>query len=212
VTIRVAIADDHPIVLTGLETLLNASDEFEIVVSCPDGERVVDDVLKMNPDVLLLDIRMPGRDGFAVLRELAARGSQTRVVLITGALTDDEAIDALRLGARGILLKQMAPRLLLECVRKVHAGGEWLDEASIGQAIEKMLRREEAAQRLSAKLTRRELDLLRSIAQNLTNREISKRLLITPGTVKIHLNSIYRKLGIDGRVELTRFARESGLA
>jgi DNA-binding NarL/FixJ family response regulator len=212
VTIRVGIADDHPIVLTGLETLLNASDEFKIVSTCPDGETVVEDVLKKKPDVLLLDIRMPGRDGFAVLRELTARGSQTRVVLLTGSLTEDEAIDALRLGARGILLKQAAPLLLLDCVRRVHAGEQFVEKASIGHAIEKMMRREEAAQRLSTKLTKRELELMRSIAQNLTNREIGKRLLISPGTVKIHLNSIYRKLGIDSRVELTRFARESGLA
>jgi DNA-binding NarL/FixJ family response regulator len=212
VTIRVAIADDHPVVLSGLEALLQGSDEFEIVATCGDGTDVVESVLKQKPDVLLLDIRMPGKDGFGVLKDLAECRSQTRVVLITGALTEDEAIEALRLGARGILLKQMAPRLLLECVRKVHAGEQWLEKASIGRAIEKMLRREDAAQKLASKLTKRELELMRSIAQNLTNREISERLFISPGTVKMHLNSIYRKLGINGRVELTRFARESGLA
>jgi len=199
-------------VLSGLQALLQGSDAFEIVATCANGADVVESVLAQKPDVLLLDIRMPGKDGFAVLKDLAEHGSQTRVVLITGALTEDEAIEALRLGARGILLKQMAPRLLLECVRKVHAGDQWLEKASIGRAIEKMLRREDAVQKLATKLTKRELELMRSIAQNLTNREISERLFISLGTVKMHLNSIYRKLGIKGRVELTRFARESGLA
>lgn len=211
-TIRVAIADDHPIVLTGIEGLIQESGDMEAVALCTNGEEVVEAVLRHKPDVLLLDIRMPRKNGFQILKELTENGTNTRVVLITGDLTEDDAIDAIRLGVRGVLLKQMAPRLLLECVRKVHAGEQWIEKESFGGAMDKMLRREAAATKLAAQLTKRELELMRGIAQNLTNRELSEKLFISQGTVKIHLNSIYRKLGIDGRVELTRFARESGLA
>ena len=211
-TIRVAVADDHPIVLTGIEGLIQDSGDMEIVALCTNGEEVVDTVLRIKPDVLLLDIRMPKKSGFEILKELGEKQSPTRVVLITGDLTEDDAIEAIRLGVRGVLLKQMAPRLLVECVRKVHSGEQWLEKASFHRAMEKMVRREEATRMLSDQLTKRELELMRGVAQNLTNRELSERFFISPGTVKIHLNSIYRKLGISGRVELTRFARESGLA
>lgn len=210
--IRVAVADDHPIVLTGIEGLLQDAGDMQIVALCNNGEDVVDTVMQVKPDVLLLDIRMPKKNGFAILKELGEKGSTTRVVLITGDLTEDDAIEAIRLGVRGVLLKQMAPRLLLECVRKVHSGEQWLEKASFNRAMEKMVRREEATKKLSEQLTRRELELMRGIAQNLTNRELSERFFISQGTVKIHLNSIYRKLGVTGRVELTRLARESGLA
>jgi len=212
VTIRVAVADDHPIVLTGIEGLIQDSGDMEVVALCTNGEDVVDTVLRVNPDVLLLDIRMPKKNGFEILKELGEKKSTTRVVLITGDLTEDDAIDAIRLGVRGVLLKQMAPRLLLECVRKVHAGEQWVEKTSFQRALEKMVRREEATKKLAEQLTKRELELMRGIAQKLSNRELSERFFITQGTVKIHLNSIYRKLGINGRVALTHFARESGLA
>jgi len=142
VTIRVAVADDHPIVLTGIEGLIQDAGDMQIVALCNNGDEVVDTVLLVKPDILLLDIRMPKKNGFAILKELGEKGSATRVVLITGDLTEDDVIDAIRLGVRGVLLKQMAPRLLLECVRKVHNGEQWLEKTSFNRAMEKMVRRE----------------------------------------------------------------------
>ena len=210
-TIRIVIADDHPIVLSGLEQLFRSEHDIEVVATCTDGTEVMKAVGGLKPDVLLLDLHMPRKSGLEVLRELNDDASAVRVVLLTGQLSEDEVIEALRLNVRGVLLKEMAPRLLVECVRKVHAGGQWLEKASIGRAIEKMLKREEAVQQVSAVLTRRELELLKLAAGDLTTREIASQLFIAEGTVKIHLHSIYGKLGINNRVELKRLAREKGL-
>ena len=210
-TIRIVIADDHPIVLSGLEQLFRSERDIEVVATATDGTEVLKAVVRQKPDVLLLDLHMPRKTGLDVLRELNDAASSVRVVLLTGQLSEDEVIEALRLNVRGVLLKEMAPRLLVECVRKVHAGGQWLEKASIGRAIEKMLKREEAVQQVSALLTRRELELLKLAAGELTTKEIAAHLFIAEGTVKIHLHSIYGKLGINNRVELKRLAREKGL-
>ena len=117
----------------------------------------------------------------------------------------------MRLGIRGILLKEMAPRLLLECIRKVHSGSQWLEKASIGRVVEKMLKREEATQHFGLLLTKREHEILNLVVRNSTNDEIAEKLFIASGTVKIHVHSIYKKLGVSGRSELTRVAKEKGL-
>ena len=210
-SIRVMVADDHPVVLSGLESVLRQEAGFDLVGKCGDGASVVPAVLARHPDVLLLDLHLPDKSGLAVVRELNEHVTAVRVVLLSGVVTEDEVVEALRLGVKGILLKEMAPRLLLECIRKVHAGGQWLEKASIGRVLDKMLKREDAAQRLSAILTRRQTEIMLLVTQNLTNEEIASRLFIAPGTVKLHVHMIYKKLGVTGRTELARFARENGL-
>src|SRR5689334_18806580 len=125
-TIRVAVADDHPIFLSGLEQLINGEPAFELVARCTDGEQVLAAVSEHSPDVLVLDLQMPKKSGLMIARELMTAGVQVRVILLTGSITDDEAVEALRLGVRGVLLKEMAPQMLLDCIRKVHAGGQWI--------------------------------------------------------------------------------------
>lgn len=209
--IRVLIADDHPVVLSGLEMVLRQEPGFELAAKCSDGEAVVMSIVQKKPDVALVDLHMPKKDGLVIMRELQAISNATPVVLLTGTITEEEVMEALKLGVRGILLKEMAPRLLLECLRKVHGGGQWLEKASISKVIERMLKREEASQRFGAMLTKRELEILRLVAQGLTNDDIAERLFIAAGTVKIHVHSIFRKVGVSGRAELTRFAKEKGL-
>ncbi len=209
-SIRVLIADDHPVVLSGLEAVLHLEPGFELVGKCSDSNTILAAVLKTRPDVVLLDLNMPGKDGLAVLRELHTHAQETRVVLLTGEVTEEQVIEALRLGIRGILLKEMAPRLLLECIRKVHGGGQWLEKESIGRVIEKMLKREEATQHFDSILTRREQEILHLVVKKMTNQEIGTSLFIAPGTVKVHIHSIYKKLAVSGRVELLRWAREKG--
>jgi DNA-binding NarL/FixJ family response regulator len=123
VTVRLVIADDHPIVLDGLEQLFRLEQGYTVVARCRDGEETLEAVRRHRPDVLVLDVKMPGRDGLAVLRELGAEGSTTRVVLLTAALEDERLLEAIRLGARGVLLKDMAPELLVEAVGAVPMGG-----------------------------------------------------------------------------------------
>ncbi|HUP65549.1 MAG TPA: response regulator transcription factor [Thermoanaerobaculia bacterium] len=206
-SIRIIIADDHPIVLDGLEQLFRLEEEFEIVGRCTNGQEALDAVREKKPDVLILDLRMPLKSGLAVLRQLREEEIPTRVVVLTAALDEDEVLEAIRLGVRGVVLKEMAPRLLIQCVKKVHEGGQWLEKDSVGRALDKILR----GGGQSSTLTPRELDVVRLVAEGLRNKEIAEKLLITEGTVKIHLHRIYEKLQIGGRVELSVYARDRGL-
>jgi DNA-binding NarL/FixJ family response regulator len=205
------IADDHPIVLDGLEQLFRLEQGYTVVARCRDGEETLEAVRKHRPDVLVLDVKMPGRDGLAVLRELGAEGSTTRVVLLTAALEDERLLEAIRLGARGVLLKDMAPELLVEAVAAVHAGGHWLERGLGGRALQRLLQRDAARREAEQVLTSREVEIVRMVASGMRNRKISETLFISEGTVKIHLHNIYQKVAVDGRVELTLYAQRHGL-
>lgn len=210
--IRLVLADDHPIVRYGLERLLAETREFTVCASCEDGASALDAVRRHQPDILLLDIRMPRMDGLEVLRQMHREGMATRVVILTGALDEDEVLEAIRLGVRGVVLKEMAPPLLLQCLRKVHAGGEWLEKDSVGRALEKLLQRESEYRGAACQLTPREIDLVKAVATGMSNAEIGAKLYISQGTVKVHLHRIYDKLQIKSRVALTLYAKEKGLA
>jgi DNA-binding NarL/FixJ family response regulator len=209
--IRLLLADDHPIVLDGLEQLFHLEGDFEVVGRCARGKDVLPALLKLKPDVLVLDIRMPGHDGFAVLGEMKAKSIGTRVVLLAATLSEEELLEAIRLNVRGIVLKEMAPRLLVECVRKVQTGGQWLEKTVTGSALEHFARQKPAGLEPPSALTRREIEIVRMIASGLHNRDIAGRLFITEGTVKTHLHHIYEKLHLDGRLELSVYARDRGL-
>lgn len=205
--IDLVIADDHPIVLNGLDELFRLQPDFRVVARCTDGDATLEAVRRHRPSVLVLDVRMPGKDGLAVLRQLKEETLPTRVVLLTAALDEDEVLDAIRLGVRGVVLKEMAPQMLVQCVREVHAGGQWLDRRSVVRALERVVRRGE----LSTTLTPREAEITRMVAGGLRNKEIAARLGIVEGTVKLHLHNIYEKLGLDGRLELMVYVRDHGI-
>lgn len=205
------LADDHPIVLDALEQLFRLEDGLEVVGRCRDGDETLQAVRTLAPDVLVLDVRMPGPDGLDVLRTLEAERHATRVVLLTAELEDDQLLEAIRAGARGVVLKDMAPQLLVEAVRTVLGGGQWLEKGLGGRALTKLLQRERGLREATRHLTPREMEILRMVAQGLRNRAIAERVHITEGTVKVHLHNIYEKLGVDGRVELTLYAQEKGL-
>ena len=209
--IRLVLADDHPIVLDGLEALFRLEPDFQVVARCVNGEETLQAVRQHRPDVVLLDVRMPRMDGLAVLRELHKDRMPTRVVLLAAELGKHEALEALRLGVAGMVLKELAPRLLVECVRKVHAGEQWIEKRSYSGALETLLRREAGAREAGGVLTPREIEMVRMVAGGLRNKEMSERLAITEGTVKIHLHNIYHKLKVQNRVELTLYAQEKGL-
>jgi DNA-binding NarL/FixJ family response regulator len=209
--IRLVVADDHPIVLDGLEQLFRLERDFEVVARCRDGEETLRAVRRHRPDVLILDVRMPAGDGLAVLRAIDAEGLLTRVVLLTAGLEDTQLLDAIRLGARGVVLKDMAPQLLVEAVAAVHGGGHWLEQGLGGRALRRLLERDAGQREAARVLTPRELEIVRMVAGGLRNRAIADRLCISEGTVKIHLHNIYEKLEVDGRVELTVYAHGRGL-
>lgn len=209
--IRIVLADDHRIVLDGLAQLLSLESDFEVLARCADGEEALAAVERTQPDVLVADVKMPGLTGLELLKRLHEQGSATRVVLLTAHMTDAQVVEAVRLNVGGIILKEAASRALVQCVRTVAAGGKWLDQQTVHGALESMLRREAGITKASKTLTKRELEIVRMVATGLRNKQIGEKLAISEGTVKMHLHSIYEKLAISGRVELSNYAREHGL-
>ena len=204
--IRVIIADDHPIVLDGLAYLFSEESDLELVARCTNGDDALAATRRERPDVLVLDVRMPGRSGLDVLRVLVEEKNATRVVLLSGQITDTEMVAAVRLGVAGIVLKESAAQELLLCVRAVAAGEQWLRDSAVQAARDRGV--SDAALKL---LTRRELDIVRMVAVGARNKQIAENLGISEGTVKMHLHTIYEKLEISGRVELSIYAREHAL-
>jgi DNA-binding NarL/FixJ family response regulator len=208
--IKIVLADDHPIVLDSLEQLFAAEADFRVVARCSNGKEALRVARDLKPDILILDIRMADMDGLECLRQLRQEKLPTRVVFLTAMVDEDQALEAMRLGVGGVVLKEMPPRLLLLCIRKVHAGGQWLERDSIVRAIEKLLKREDGARRLAGLLTTRQTEIVRLVSQDLQNKEIADRLCISEGTIKVHLHNIYQKLNVSSRRALARVAQEKG--
>lgn len=206
--IRLVVVDDHPLVLGGLEQLLGAEPDFEIAATCSsiaDGWQAVE---RERPDLLLLDLKLPDGDGFDILRRLDP-AAPPAVVILTAVQDDNALIDAVRLGARGVVLKATAPRVLEDCLRAVGQGEDWLvvDGVDLG---DRLRRRHEVERQLSEHLTARELEIVRLADLGLDNDDISTRLSISVGTVKIHLHHVFDKLQLRGRQELQQLLRREG--
>lgn len=209
--IRVALADDHPIVLDGLEQLFRLEPDIAVVARCRNADEALRAVRTASPDVLVLDLLMPGGGGLDLLRAMGDKDRRTRIILLTAVIDDDQLLEAIRLGAQGVVLKDMAPQLLVEAIREVHAGGQWLEQGLGGRALRRLLSREKRASEAARLLSSREREIVRLVAVGLRNRAIADRLSISEGTVKVHMHNIYEKLDVNGRVELTNYARENGL-
>ena len=210
-SIKLVLADDHPFILDGIESQLRSEKEFKVVARCVDGEAALRAVRCHKPDVLVLDLKLPGKDGFAVLRELQKEKHPTRVIILTAGLDDLQLAEAVRLGARGLVLKEQAPECLAQCIRSVRGGELCLEQRSVSRALEKLLQREAGRQEAAHRLTPREFEIVKQAALGLHNVEIGKKLFISEGTVKMHLYNIYKKLDLDSRAKLTRYAQEKRL-
>ncbi len=208
---RLVIADDHPIVLHGLQLLFERQADFQVLRCCADGSTTLEAVRELKPDVLILDLRMPNTSGVDVLRALAREQLKCRTVVLTAALRDRDAVDALQFGALGLVLKESSPEALLECVRRVHQGHQWLDPEVLSGPVGRILRRDSGIRQAAGGLTPREMEVVGLIVEGMRNKEIAERLAISEGTVKLHLHHIYGKLGVDGRLELVVYAQEQGL-
>lgn len=211
--IRLVLADDHPIVLQGLQQLFERQGDFDVVRSCRNGDEALEVLRRQPVDVVVLDLRMPVRGGLDVLRAIGAEGLTCRVVLLTAALRSAEVTEVIQLGAKGLVLKESPPETLVECVRRVHRGEQWIDHETLTRVVDRALRVAPAASSgsdIESPLTPRELDIVRMVAQGLRNRDIGVRLSISEGTVKIHLHNVYEKLSVDGRLELLLYVQEKG--
>jgi DNA-binding NarL/FixJ family response regulator len=205
--IRVLIADDHTIFREGLRKLLDGEADVTIVGEASSGSEAVQLLGKLKPDILLLDLRMPDRDGLSVLEEVNFDNSSTRVIVLTATEDDREVVRAMRLGARGVVLKQSASDLLLKSIRKVHAGEIWLDKKMTAEVMRAFAQSAESgARREKPLLSDREKEIVQLVAQGFRNREIGEKLFISEQTVKNHLHNIFDKLGVSDRLELALYA------
>jgi DNA-binding NarL/FixJ family response regulator len=211
-SIDLVIADDHPLMLSGLERLFEAEPDFRILARCGNGREALETVRRLRPDLLIVDSRMPFLDGLDVLSALVQEKSSTRVVLLAEGSEKKVIYQAIRLGARGVVLKDMPPETLLQCARRVHAGEFWVERSSASQAVEEMLRREIGARAIAARLTPREQEILPLLCRGLRNKEMAENLSISEATAKAHVRNIYAKLHVKNRVALLRYAEEQGLA
>jgi len=209
--IRLVVADNHPLMLQGLENLFRTKDDFNVVALCSNALETMEAVRLHRPDVLILATNVPGKDSLTISRELADALLPTRIVCYAEKIDENQLIDAVRAGIAGIVLKEMDPQLLLQCVRKVHSGEQWMERRATGLSLEKLLRREAGARDLAACLTPREIEILRLLAEGLSNKAISEKACISEGTVKVHLHNIYEKLQLNSRMALLRFAQDKGL-
>lgn len=209
--LRILVADDHPIVLEGMHAVLTAPDaNCRVVARCGDGTSAVEAIRDLCPDVAIVNLRMPPAGGIAVVRQVREEDLPVRLILFTAAIDEMQALEATRLGADGILLKELSPELIVECVRKVARGERWIERRSAAKVLDRIASGLPAAFG-GAELTHREYQMMRLAASGLRNREIARRMKIREGTVKIHLHSVYRKLGVRGRLQLALHARSHGM-
>jgi DNA-binding NarL/FixJ family response regulator len=204
---RLVLAFHYPIVLHGLRHLLRAESDLHVVACSSSGDETLAAVRRHEPDLLLLDLRLPRKNGLQVARELQREKATTKVVLMADRLEDDEVLEAYRLGVRGMLLKELAVEMVVQCIRKVLAGEVWVENRAVSRALAGLLRRENDERQAAALLTPRERETVRLVALGLRTTEVSSRLGISEGTVKTHLHRVYHKLNVRNRVALTLCAQ-----
>ena len=213
--IRVLIADDHALMRNGLHAILDVQEDMDVVGEAEHGAQAVEEAIRLRPDVVIMDIRMPRLDGIEATRRLAAQGEKAPLVLVLTTFDLDEYVyEALRAGAAGFMLKDTPPRQLAEAVRTVAAGESLLAPAVTKRLIERYVSRprsDTARRERFAELTERELEVLQLITRGLSNAEIGDRLFLSEATVKTHVTRILTKLGVRDRVQAVVLAYETGL-
>jgi two-component system, NarL family, nitrate/nitrite response regulator NarL len=215
--VRLAIADDHPIFRDGLRRLLEADAEMKVVGEASDGAEAVKLAKAVKPDILLLDLAMPKHPGLEALRDLSmpANATPVRVILLTAAAEKSQIVEALQLGARGVVLKDSATQLLIKAIHTVMAGEYWVGRESVSNLVQYlrtlMQSSHDEARQKKFGLTPRELEIVSAVVAGYSNKEIAEYFKISEDTVKHHLSNIFDKLGVSTRLELALFAVNQAL-
>jgi len=208
--ITILVADDHPIVRDGLLAILSTQTDLEVVGEAGDGQEVVREYQRLTPDVVLLDLEMPVMDGLAALYELKKLDAGARVIVFTAFDTDERILEAVRAGATGYILKGSPREEIFKAIRVAKAGGSLLEPIVASKLIRQMSEGN-LDQKDTADLTKRELEVLKLLAQGLQNKEIAGQLSISERTVKFHVSSILAKLDAGNRTEAVAFAAQRGV-
>ena len=197
----VLIADDHPILLSGLKALIDADPDFNVVATAADGATALEKVRQIEPDVAVLDLNMPLRTGLDVLTQITASGLDTSVVVLAATASDDDIHRLVTAGAKGLVLKESAPQLLIACLRAVAAGQVWFSE-EVPAIVSRQGEQKRLWRERFESLTEREIEVVRLANAGASNKEIAYALQLVEGTVKVHLHNIFRKLHVSTRAEL----------
>jgi two-component system, NarL family, nitrate/nitrite response regulator NarL len=220
VPIRVFFADAQPIVLEGLRSALSQNPAIQIAGEAADGIEAIEKIVHLDPDVVLLDLRLPRVDGLTVLRSIQTRAPRSKVILFAAPEHKEEFVDAMKLGCSGILLKDTATSLIEKSIQKVYAGEIWLDSSTTAAVIRQFASPTDfplshgtngKPNRERAQLSQREREIIILIAQGYKNKEIAEKMFITEQTVKNHLHNVFDKLGVSDRLELALYAIHNSL-
>jgi two-component system, NarL family, nitrate/nitrite response regulator NarL len=209
-TIRVVVADDHPVVRYGVKNMLMQEPGFEVVGEAEDGDVAITQTLELEPDILLLDLSMPRLPGLEAMRAIMAKSPRVKIILLTATISTQQIIEALQIGARGILLKESVAGDLSKSLRAVLSGDYWIGGervANLLQALRELMAEAAAVpERKTYGLTPRELEVVTCIVEGCSNRDIAKQFSISEETVKRHLSNIFDKTGVSTRLELALFS------
>jgi len=212
-TIRIVLADDHPVVRIGVRNMLSAHPGFEVVGEASDGDEAITQTLELEPDILLLDVQMPRLPGLEAMRAIMnGTGSglgTVKIILLTSTITTQQIIEALQIGARGIVLKDALSDHLQTSIRTVVAGDYWIGGkrvVNLVSALHTLMQQAQVPQRKTYGLTPRELEVVGCIVEGCSNRDIAKQFTLSEETVKRHLSNIFDKTGVSTRLELALFA------
>lgn len=217
---RVLIADGQPIVLEGLHAVLGRSAGIQIIAEASDGLDAIDKTVQFDPDVVLMDLKLPKVDGLTVLRSLQTRAPRSKILLYASSDNKDDFVEAMKLGCSGILLKEASTALLEKSILKVREGEIWLDSNTTAAVIRQFASPTDAPpspsnggkpMRERAQLSQREREIIVLIAQGYKNKEIAEKMFITEQTVKNHLHNVFDKLGVSDRLELALYAIHNSL-
>jgi len=209
------LADDHPIILEGLEQLFRRDKDFQVLATCTTGDAAIAAVRTHRPDVIVLDVKMPNGDGLSVLKRIHDEHLPTRVILLTAAAEREQIVEALQLGARGVVLKDCGTEILMRSIRSVLAGEYWVGREPVSNLMQYLRGLMDSSTKISRQkrfgLTPRELDIVSAVVAGFANKEIAEHFKISEDTVKHHLSNIFDKTGVSTRLELALFAVNQAL-
>jgi two-component system nitrate/nitrite response regulator NarL len=207
--IRIVLADDHPVVRIGVRNMLIETEDFQVLGEASDGDEAITKTLELQPDVLLLDLSMPRLPGMEAMRAIMNGPSTAKILLLTSTITTQQIIEALQIGARGIVLKDALAGHLQTAIRTVANGDYWIGGkrvVNLVAALHELMQQTAVPQRKTYGLTPRELEVVGCIVEGCSNRDIAKQFTLSEETVKRHLSNIFDKTGVSTRLELALFA------